>query len=60
MGDRGQKAYFIEYNDTDQDHAEDWFDLDIIELEDVNMINDIANLLNAKYAKEPTHKYNKQ
>lgn len=60
MGDRGQKTYVVQYNDTDEDYEEDWFELDIIELEDKNIINDIVNLLNTKYSKEPTHKYNKQ
>jgi hypothetical protein len=57
MGDRGQKAYFVEYNDTDENNSDDWFDLKIIELEDENMITDIVNLLNTKYSNQPTYKY---
>lgn len=56
MGDRGQKAYFVEYNDTDPNDSDEWFDLKTIELEDENMITDIVNLLNTKYSNVNKHK----
>ncbi len=56
MGDRGQKAYFVEYNDTDPNDSDEWFDLKTIELEDENMINDIVYLLNTKYSNVNKHK----
>lgn len=59
MGDRGQKAYIVECNDTDPDDSDEWFDLDIIELEDENIITDIVNLLNTKCSNQSTHKHNK-
>lgn len=58
MGDRGQKAYFVEYNDTDMNNSDEWFDLETIELEDENMITDIVNLLNTKYSNVNKHKQN--
>lgn len=60
MGDRGQKAYIVECNDTDENNSDEWFDLKIIELEDKNMITDIVSILNTKYSNQPTHKYNKE
>jgi hypothetical protein len=58
MGDRGQKTYFVEYNDIDLDDSDEWFDLKTIELEDENMIIDIVNLLNTKYSNQPACKHN--
>ena len=59
LDNRNNKQYFVEYNTTNKDYPEDWFELETIELEDEAMINDIVNLLNSKYGKEPIHKYGK-
>lgn len=60
IGDRGQKAYIVECNNTDPNDSDEWFDLDIIELQDENMITDIVNLLNTKYSNQSTDKHNKR
>lgn len=56
VGDKEEKYYCIEYNDTDEDFDVDWFEFDDFTEE---MLKDIVDLLNKKYSKEPHYKYKK-
>ena len=53
---KNEVVHCVEYNETDQNYEEDWF-----ELEDFteDMIKDIVKLLNNKYSKSPYYKYKK-
>jgi hypothetical protein len=53
---RGEVNYCIEYNETDKDYSEDWFELEDLTKE---MVEDIVKLLNKKYSKKPYYKYKK-
>lgn len=51
-----EKGFCIEYNETDLDDDEYWYELeDFTEV----MCKDIAELLNSKHGKEPYYKYNR-